>query len=142
MLPSLLAPSRRRSGILGLAAAAAMLGAAAPCWAQTDATTKAAVVIVESPTSQIAADFVSKSGVALSVMAPKSGGSSLTVAVATVPQQTGLAVQSRLLTVMAGNFRSLIPLGAVVSILDSRLLYDYADIAGADNVVLVLLQYN
>lgn len=142
-LPSLPALGWRRRGLVRLAIATAALGTALPCRAQADAQTGGAVTIAERPNTQIAADFIGKSGVALSVVTPNPASSSVTVAVAPVPvQQPGLAAQIRLLTPTESAFRSLIPVGAVVSILDSRLLFDYADIYGSDNVVLVLLQYN
>lgn len=142
MPPSPLARRQRRWGIPELALAALTLGAAAPCRAQDSEKTNAAVAIVEPPDSQIAADFVGKSGVALSVLAPHSGSSSLALAVTAAPSRAELAAQGLLLTPAASSFRSLIPLGAVVSILDSRLLFDYAEIYGSDNVILVMLQYN
>lgn len=142
VLPSPLARRQWRWGVLEVALAALALGAAAQCRAQDSQKTTAAVAIVEPPSSQIAADFVGKSGVALSVLAPNSGSSSVALAVAAAPSRAELAAQGLLLTPAANSFRSLIPLGAVVSILDSRLLFDYAEIYGSDNVILVMLQYN
>jgi len=128
-------------GALALAAFG-LAGAASPCLAQATAKTTATVVIQEPTATRIAADFVGQNGIALSVVTPAAGTSSLAVTVGAVPPPSVPVAQDRLLSVSANAFRSLIPVGSIVSIIDTRLIFDSAQIDGNDSLLLVLLQYN
>lgn len=132
-------PLRRVSGLTALLCACV----ASPCMAQTTASATATLIIQAPVTSTIAADFMTQNGIALSVVAPAASTSSVAIAVAAVPTAaTGPTAQDRLLTVSAAAFKQLIPVSSIVSIIDTHLFFDSAQIDGSDNLLLVLLQYN